>query len=135
MKIRKSWRRLVIVSTWLALTGAGDKLTAQPAPAVKPLTVERIAEERERDKSLPRNLIWSPDGKSLSYIVTAPKVPKISHGPSSPPTPLPASQIWSIDAGTGKEKLLVSSADPNATCGCDPRHFATAQKLAKDADS
>jgi dipeptidyl-peptidase-4 len=128
MKIRKSWRRLVIVSTWLALTGAGDKLTAQPAPAVKPLTVERIAEERERDKSLPRNLIWSPDGKSLSYIVTAPKVPKISHGPSSPPTPLPASQIWSIDAGTGKEKLLVSSADLTATFGSEPRHFATGQE-------
>src|SRR5580658_8675639 len=97
MEIRKSSRRLIPPVALLALMGQVGRLAAQPSPAAKALTVERIVEERERSEALPRHLAWSPDGKSLSFIRTALRVPKPARGPSSAPAPLPVSDIWSID--------------------------------------
>ena len=87
MEIEKSSRQLMLVFAWLALAGVIGRIDAQQVPAANSLTIERIIEEGERDKSLPKNQVWSPDGKSLSFIRTAPRAPKIAHGPSTAPTP------------------------------------------------
>jgi dipeptidyl-peptidase-4 len=128
MKIGKSSRQSMPVFAWLALAVVAGRLEAQQAPPANSLTIERIAEERERDKSLPKNQVWSPDGKSLSFIRTAPRVPKTARGPSSAPAPLPPSEIWRIDTADGKEKLLVSSSEITAAFGSEPRSLASGEE-------
>ena len=125
MEIEKPSRQLMLAFVWLGLAGVVGRLEAQQAPPANSLTIERIAEERERNKSLPRNQVWSPDGKSLSFIQTAPRVPKTARGPSSAPTPLPPSEIWSIDTADGKERVLVSSSELTAAFGSEPRRLAS----------
>jgi dipeptidyl-peptidase-4 len=123
MESRDFSRQWMLAVVWLGLMGVAGKLEAQP-PASS-ITIERIVEEREWNKSLPKNQAWSPDGKSLSFIRTAPRVVKIVHGPSTAPTPLPLSEIWSIDAADGKEKLLVSSSELTTAFGSVPRSLAS----------
>jgi dipeptidyl-peptidase-4 len=125
MEIEKSSRQLMLVFAWLALAGVIGRLDAQQAPPANSLTVERIVEDRERDKSQPKNQAWSPGGKSLGFIRTAPRVPKIAHGPSTAPTPLPPSEIWSIDTADGKEKLIVSKSELTAAFGKEPPSLAS----------
>lgn len=101
--------------TWAAMAG---RMAAQPPPASRPLTIERIAEERERDKALPSNLAWSPSGKSLSFIRRTPRPGKAADAS-------PTTEIWNIDAATGEQKLLVSDPELTASFGNGPLRSAT----------
>jgi len=115
MAIRKSSRRLILALVSLTLAGADGKLAAQHSPAAGPLTIERIAQEREREEALPAHLAWSPDGKSLGFIRTAARPGKAAHGSQ-------VTEIWSIDAATGGQQLLVSDAEITSALGGDNSH-------------
>jgi dipeptidyl-peptidase-4 len=104
MGIGESSRQLIFALASLALAGSGGGLPAQQAPAARSLTIERVVEEHERCEALPRNLVWNPTGKSLSYVRTSVGAGPASRGPV-------ASEIWSIDTTTGLQTLLVSAAD------------------------
>jgi dipeptidyl-peptidase 4 len=124
MGIWKFSRQWIVAFAALGLAGEGGRLAAQQAPAANSVTIERIAQERERSKALPKNLAWSPDGKSLSFIRTPERTFKIAHGPITSPTPIPTPEIWSIDAADLKEKLLVSVAELTAAFGAEARHIS-----------
>src|ERR1700735_4018578 len=104
MKSKKFLRPVNVTFASLVLAWMTSILAAQN-PASVPLTVERIAEERERNKALPKDLKWGSDGKTLPFIRTALRPRRTVHGPSY--VPMPASEIWGIDGVDGKEKLLV----------------------------
>jgi dipeptidyl-peptidase-4 len=95
---------------------AVGRLDAQKPPAPQTLTINRIAEERELNKGLPRSFAWNPAGTSLAFIRTAPDAGKAS--PASG-----ASEIWSIDTTTGRQKVLVSAGDLTAAFGRDRPHL------------
>jgi dipeptidyl-peptidase 4 len=99
--LKKSFLRLILTLAVLALAAVG-RLIAQHPPTAKSLTVETIAEERERNNSLPRDLSWSPATQRISFIRS---LPKLANSRQSGTT----DEIWSIDVSTGQQKSLVAS--------------------------
>lgn len=94
--------------TWILLVFAvvlGRLAGQSPAPA-KPLTLEQILDEGQRSQTMPQSLAWSPDGKQLSFIRTTITPGKMQRGVILPD--VTTSEIWSMNAATGEEKLLVS---------------------------
>jgi dipeptidyl-peptidase 4 len=69
----------------------------QPAAAGKTLTVERIYSQPSLSGRLTRGLVWTPDGKSLSYFETKGSGKEVK------------TELWAIDAGSGERRLLVAS--------------------------
>ncbi len=126
MAIRNSSRQLCFALALLTLAGVAGRLAAQHPPAAGSLTVERIAEERELDKALPANLAWSPSGKSLSFTRIAPR-------PGNSMDRSPAIEIWSADAATGRQKLLVSDREIAAAFGEDRPYRAIHDEEAEAA--
>ena len=116
LKIAEPLRQLVAGFALLILAMAVGRLDAQKPPAPQTLTINRIAEERELNKGLPRSFAWNPAGTSLAFIRTAPDAGKAS--PASG-----ASEIWSIDTTTGRQKVLVSAGDLTAAFGRDRPHL------------
>jgi dipeptidyl-peptidase-4 len=106
----KHQRQLILVLLSLTLVGTAGRLAAQHFSVAGPLTIERIAEERDRDKFLPGNLAWSPSGKTLSFVLR-------TRRPSKAADRSPATEIRSIDTATGGQKLLVSDAEITAAFG------------------
>lgn len=111
--IGKFPRHLTIALASLALAIVNGSLTAQQAPAAESLTVEHVVQERERNDALPHSLAWSPTGKALSFIRRAPSTAKAARGSLT-------SEIWNIDAMTGQQKILVSSAEITTALGGEP---------------
>ena len=126
MVIRRTSQRLILALFLLALPGAAGRLAAQQPPSSGSLTIERIADERERNKALPADLSWSPSGKTLSFIRTAARPGKAAHGS-------PVTEIWSIDAATGSQSLLVSDAKITAAFGGHRSHGAPGEEEAAEA--
>ena len=118
MVIGKTSRHLILTLASLTLTGMVGRLAAQHSPEAGSLTIERIAEERERDKAIPTNLAWSPSGKILSFIRRTPR-------PGKAADRSPATEVWSADTKTGGQKLLVSDSEITATFGPDRPHGST----------
>jgi dipeptidyl-peptidase-4 len=113
MSIGKLSWRLIFTLASLAPQGlATGCLVAQQAAAAKALTVERIAAERESNNALPKDLLWCPAAKTLSFVRA---VPRPAHA-------LPAPEIWSLDSTTGQQKLLVSAEEVAAAFGGQSRH-------------
>jgi dipeptidyl-peptidase 4 len=104
-------------SHWLiaasALCSVAATLAAQPGPASKPLTVERIVQERELSAARPRDAAWIPAGKGLSFV-------RGITGSPQPGIHTLTLQICSMDAANGKEQVLVSTAQLNAALGVRP---------------
>lgn len=114
MVIGKNGRQVLFALTSLIVAG---KVVAQHTPAATPLTIERIVEERERQKELPADVTWSPSGKSLAYIHYLPKTGRLRDNS-------PTAEIWSLDSKTGERSLLVSGGDLTAALGPDHSHEA-----------
>lgn len=94
--------------TWILFTFTvvlGNLAAQSPAPA-KPLTLEQILDEGTRSQTMPHSLVWSPDGQQLSFIRTTVTPGKMVRGVLLPS--VSTSEIWSLNADTGEEKLLVS---------------------------
>jgi dipeptidyl-peptidase-4 len=119
--IWKSWQLLILGLTLLTLSGGEARLTAQHPSAAGSLTIERIAGERDREKALPANLVWSPSGKSFSFIRTAARL-------GNSVNRSPATEIWSIDSATGGQTLLLSDHEITAAFGGDRPHPATSDE-------
>src|SRR6266850_3292499 len=69
----------------------------QPTGAGKALTVERIYSQPSLSGRLTRGLVWTPDGKRLSYFETK------GSGKEA------KTELWEMDAASGERRLLVSS--------------------------
>jgi len=125
MAIKKVLGQLFLAFASFVLAGMICRLVAQQATAVNALTIERLADERERNKYLPHNMVWCPSGRSLSFVRTVPSAAKSARDSLT-------SEIWSMDATTGKQKLLVSAAELAAAFGSEHSHSS---RGADDEDS
>src|SRR5258708_18854611 len=84
----------------LVLLGLPSALVAQqPAPpsSGKQLTVERIYSQPSLNGRPTRGLIWTPDGKQVSYFEAK------GAGREA------KTELWVMDAATGERKLLVAA--------------------------
>src|SRR6266446_5476440 len=84
----------------LVVLGLPSALVAQqPAPpsSGKPLTVERIYSQPSLNGRPTRGLIWTPDGKQVSYFEAK------GAGREA------KTELWVMDAATGERKLLVAA--------------------------
>jgi dipeptidyl-peptidase-4 len=123
----KSQRPLILALILLTLVGMAARLAAQRPLAAEALAIERIAEERDRDKSLPANLAWSPSGKSLSFVRRTLRPGKDAHRSM-------AIEICSIDSATGVQKILVPDAELTAAFGGHHPHDTAAGREADGAN-
>jgi dipeptidyl-peptidase-4 len=115
MAIGNSRRLLILALLSLTLAGMAAKLAAQQPPSAASLTITRIAEERDRETALPANLSWVPSGASLSFV-------RRTSRPGKAAAHSLATEIMSVDAATGVQKLLVSDAEITAAFGVDHPH-------------
>src|SRR5438876_7722362 len=69
----------------------------QPTGEAKALTVERIYSQPSLSGRLTRGLLWTPDGKALSYFETK------GSGKEA------RTELWVMDAASGERRLLVAS--------------------------
>src|SRR3989475_2222868 len=78
----------------LSSSSAAQQPAAAPA---KTLTVERIYSQPSLSGRLTRGLVWTPDGKALSYFETK------GSGKEA------RTELWVMDAASGERRLLVAS--------------------------
>jgi len=101
-------------SYWLiaasAFCAVAATLGAQPGPAAKPLSIERIVEERDLNAARPRDAAWIPSGKGFSFV-------RGTLGPTKPENRTQTFEICRMDASDGKEQVLVSAAELNTALG------------------
>jgi dipeptidyl-peptidase 4 len=126
MAMRNSSQNLIFACASLALAVAATaRLSAQP-PEASRLTVERVAEERERERLLPNHFTWSPDGKSLSFVHSTSASGRAPHSTLT-------TEIWSIDATTGQQKPLISADELKVAFGLEHNHAPFGQSI-EDAE-
>ncbi len=113
MFIRKTSLSFVSSSLLLILFASVAITNAQQALPQNSLTIERIADERDRQSFLPRNFKWEPSGKTLGFIRTLPIANGASRNSNN-------SEILGIDATTGQRRLLVSASQLTAAFGFRP---------------
>ena len=101
-------RRSLPVLAVLLVPAAGYAVFAQTAEDT--LTVQRIADERDRIAGLPHDFAWSPDGRYLAYLRKTSDLRRTS-GRNPARRPLQVLEISGTDTTTGRKELLVSAAD------------------------
>src|SRR6266481_679472 len=96
----------------------------QPATAPgKALTVERIYSQPSLSGRLTRGLVWTPDGKALSYFETK------GSGKEA------KTELWEMDAASGERRLLVSSDKLESILPAEPSKPTQATGLGRRAPS
>ena len=79
-------------------------------------SIERIAEERDREALQPRDFRWNPAGTKVSFIATI-------AGPAIRPRVPAKLEIQGLDGETGKRSVLVSVADLTSVFGSEPKRL------------
>jgi len=97
--LRHCSRSSVFLSTFALVAVLSPSCAAQQAAAApgKALTVERIYSQPSLSGRLTRGLVWTPDGKALSYFETK------GSGKEA------RTELWVMDAANGERRLLVAS--------------------------
>jgi dipeptidyl-peptidase-4 len=109
----------LVLTAFLATSTAAQ----QPTGAGKALTVERIYSQPSLSGRLTRGLVWTPDGKRLSYFETkgSPKEAK--------------TELWEMDAASGERRLLVASDKLESILPAEPSKPTQATGLGRRAPS
>jgi dipeptidyl-peptidase-4 len=97
--------------------------TQQPARAGKALTVERIYSQPSLSGRLTRGLVWTPDGKGLSYFEAK------GSGKDA------KTELWVMDATSGERRLLVAADKLESILPADTSRPTQATGLGRRAPS
>jgi dipeptidyl-peptidase-4 len=96
----------------------------QPAAASgKALTIERIYSQPSLSGRLTPGLVWTPDGKELSYFETKGSGKEAS------------TELWAMDAASGERRLLVASDKLESILPADTSRPTQARGLGRRAPS
>jgi len=109
----------LLLSAFLAASSPAQ----QPTGAGKALTVERIYSQPSLSGRLTRGLVWTPDGKRLSYFETK------GSGKEA------KTELWEMDAASGERRLLVSSDKLESILPAEPSKPTQATGLGRRAPS
>src|SRR3989475_8052997 len=98
MPLRRSCYRMICLIFLLATLATFSRAAqSRTAAAGKALTVERIYSQPSLSGRLTRGLVWTPDGRALSYFETK------GSGKEA------RTELWVMDAASGERRLLVAS--------------------------
>src|SRR5467141_2102038 len=100
MSLRRHCSRSSVFLRAFALVAILSTSSAAQQPATAPgkaLTVERIYSQPSLSGRLTRGLVWTPDGRALSYFETK------GSGKEA------RTELWVMDAASGERRLLVAS--------------------------
>jgi dipeptidyl-peptidase-4 len=88
---------VLLATLLLSASFAASSAAQQPTAAGKALTVERIYAQPSLSGRLTRGLVWTPDGKQLSYFETK------GSGKDA------KTELWVMDSANGERRLLVAT--------------------------
>src|SRR6266851_4484722 len=100
-----------------------SSVAQQPPGAGKALTVERIYSPPSLSGRLTRGLVWTPDGKELSYFETK------GDGKDA------KTELWVMDAASGERRLLVAADKLESILPVDTSRPTQATGLGRRAPS
>jgi dipeptidyl-peptidase 4 len=112
----------IVVFLGLPSVAATQESAAAPAGG-KALTVERIYSQPSLSGRLTRGLVWTPDGKALSYFETK------GSGKEA------KTELWVMDAASGERQLLVASDKLESILPLDTSRPTQATGLGRRAPS
>src|SRR5712692_7186299 len=96
LRRRVSFFSVVLATLLHSAFFASSSVAQQPTGAGRVLTVERIYSQPSLSGRLTRGLVWTPDGKGLSYFETK------GSGKEA------KTELWVMDAASGERRLLVA---------------------------
>jgi dipeptidyl-peptidase-4 len=123
--LRHCSRSSVFLSAFVLVAILSPSCAAQQAAAApgKALTVERIYSQPSLSGRLTRGLVWTPDGKALSYFETK------GSGKEA------RTELWVMDAANGERRLLVASDKLESILPVDTSRPTQATGLGRRAPS
>ena len=123
--LRHCSRSSVFLSAFALVAILSPSSAAQQAAAApgKALTVERIYSQPSLSGRLTRGLVWTPDGKALSYFETK------GSGKEA------RTELWVMDAANGERRLLVASDKLESILPVDTSRPTQATGLGRRAPS
>jgi dipeptidyl-peptidase-4 len=123
--LRHCSRSSVFLSAFALVAILSPSCAAQQAAAApgKALTVERIYSQPSLSGRLTRGLVWTPDGKALSYFETK------GSGKEA------RTELWVMDAANGERRLLVASDKLESILPVDTSRPTQATGLGRRAPS
>jgi len=123
LRNRVSCFPMLLATLLLSAFLAASSPAQQPTGAGKALTVERIYSQPSLSGRLTRGLVWTPDGKRLSYFETK------GSGKEA------KTELWEMDAASGERRLLVSSDKLESILPAEPSKPTQATGLGRRAPS
>jgi len=123
--LRHCSRSSVFLSAIALVAILSPSSAAQQAAAApeKALTIERIYSQPSLSGRLTRGLVWTPDGKALSYFETK------GSGKEA------RTELWAMDAASGERRLLVASDKLESILPVDSSRPTQATGLGRRAPS
>jgi dipeptidyl-peptidase-4 len=126
MSLPRHCSRSSVFLSVFALVAVLSPSSAAQQPAAAPgkaLTVERIYSQPSLSGRLTRGLVWTPDGKELSYFETK------GSGKEA------KTELWVMDAASGERRLLVASDKLESILPVDTSRPTQATGLGRRAPS
>src|SRR6202158_4858121 len=126
MSLSRDCSRSSVFLIAFALAAILSSSSAAQQPAAVPgkaLTVERIYSQPSLSGRLTRGLVWTPDGKALSYFETK------GSGKEA------KTELWVMDAANGERRLLVASDKLESILPAEPSKPTQATGLGRRAPS
>src|ERR1700682_3907271 len=126
MSLSRDCSRSSVFLSAFALAAILSSSSAAQQPAAVPgkaLTVERIYSQPSLSGRLTRGLVWTPDGKALSYFETK------GSGKEA------KTELWVMDAANGERRLLVASDKLESILPVDTSRPTQATGLGRRAPS
>ena len=123
LRSRVSCFPMLLATLLLSVFFATSTAAQQPTGAGKALTVERIYSQPSLSGRLTRGLVWTPDGKRLSYFETKGSAKEAK------------TELWEMDAASGERRLLVASDKLESILPAEPSKPTQATGLGRRAPS
>src|SRR3981189_993834 len=123
LRSRVSCFPMLLATLLLSVFFATSTAAQQPSGAGKALTVERIYSQPSLSGRLTRGLVWTPDGKRLSYFETKGSAKEAK------------TELWEMDAASGERRLLVASDKLESILPAEPSKPTQATGLGRRAPS
>src|ERR1700682_6301242 len=123
LRSRVSCFPMLLATLLLSVFFATSSAAQQPTGAGKALTVERIYSQPSLSGRLTRGLVWTPDGKRLSYFETKGSAKEAK------------TELWEMDAASGERRLLVASDKLESILPVDTSRPTQATGLGRRAPS
>jgi dipeptidyl-peptidase-4 len=127
----------IVPAVWLGTIRAQQSSAPDSG---KLLTVERIYSAPSLSGHLARGIVWTPDGKHVSFLETkisapepAPVTNENQHQPKTAPKKEANSELWIMDVASGERRVLVPAEKLQSMLPANPSEPTQATGLGRHA--